>query len=310
MIRAVGLALMTALWPICAPGQVLDFPANATLELDEVTDPGALDVAIGPYVGGEVPLLTVEGVLTEQVWRIAAPGLTTLQILRRLRDQLGPAGYETVFECATEGCGGFDFRFRLAIAPPPEMHVDLGDFRYLAARDAAGADYLTLIVSRSALAGFVQLTHVGQQAQSAAIAAPTQPRLGSGPPVAIGDLGAALEAQGRVILSDLAFATGSAQLGVGPFASLDALASYLIERPERRVALVGHTDSEGSLDGNIALSRRRAGSVLERLVGEYGVPRRQLDAQGMGYLAPVAPNLTEAGREANRRVEVIIVSTE
>jgi outer membrane protein OmpA-like peptidoglycan-associated protein len=50
--------------------------------------------------------------------------------------------------------------------------------------------------------------------------------------------------------------------------------------------------------------------VLERLVTTYDIPRNQLDAQGMGYLSPVMTNLTEDGREANRRVEVIITSTQ
>jgi OOP family OmpA-OmpF porin len=50
--------------------------------------------------------------------------------------------------------------------------------------------------------------------------------------------------------------------------------------------------------------------VLERLVTTYDIPPHQLDAQGMGYLSPVASNLTEEGREVNRRVEVIITSTQ
>jgi OOP family OmpA-OmpF porin len=50
--------------------------------------------------------------------------------------------------------------------------------------------------------------------------------------------------------------------------------------------------------------------VLERLAGQYGVARSQLEAEGMGYLAPVATNLTPEGREVNRRVEVILLSTE
>ncbi|MDP5359491.1 MAG: OmpA family protein, partial [Paracoccaceae bacterium] len=94
------------------------------------------------------------------------------------------------------------------------------------------------------------------------------------------------------------------------YGSLRDLADYLLLHPDRTVALVGHTDSAGSLATNIALSKRRAGSVLERLVTVYGVARRQLEAEGMGYLAPVSSNLTEAGREANRRVEVIITSTQ
>jgi len=49
---------------------------------------------------------------------------------------------------------------------------------------------------------------------------------------------------------------------------------------------------------------------LERLVTDYGTARNQLDAQGMGYLSPIANNATEDGRDANRRVEVIITSTQ
>ena len=119
-----------------------------------------------------------------------------------------------------------------------------------------------------------------------------------------------LEQVGRAVLGDLSFETGSAQLAQGDYASLRALAEYLATTPSRTVALVGHTDSSGGLEANIALSKRRAASVLERLVSVYGADRAQLEAEGMGYLAPLSSNLTEAGRTANRRVEVIVTSTE
>jgi outer membrane protein OmpA-like peptidoglycan-associated protein len=64
------------------------------------------------------------------------------------------------------------------------------------------------------------------------------------------------------------------------------------------------------LNGNIALSKKRAEAVLETLVSDFNVPRAQMDAQGMGYLSPIASNLTAQGREANRRVEVIVTSTQ
>ena len=88
------------------------------------------------------------------------------------------------------------------------------------------------------------------------------------------------------------------------------LGAYLLANPDKTVALVGHTDAEGSLAGNIALSQRRAASVLERLVSVYGVPRSQMEAEGVGYLAPRLSNLTEEGRRKNRRVEVIMTSTQ
>jgi OOP family OmpA-OmpF porin len=74
--------------------------------------------------------------------------------------------------------------------------------------------------------------------------------------------------------------------------------------------LVGHTDATGGLEINISVSRRRAASVVERLVAAYNVPRAQIAAEGVGYLAPRATNLTDAGRTANRRVEAVLVGAE
>jgi len=155
----------------------------------------------------------------------------------------------------------------------------------------------------------VQVIRVGA-ADSGLVTRAEAPAVRAVSQVPTGDLAQQLESQGRYVLSDLAFETGSAQLGDAVFPSLQKLADYLVANPERTVALVGHTDSVGSLDGNIALSKRRAGSVLERLVTTYNIPRRQLEAEGMGYLAPVSTNLTEEGRTLNRRVEVIITSTQ
>ena len=70
--------------------------------------------------------------------------------------------------------------------------------------------------------------------------------------------------------------------------------------------LVGHTDMTGALDANIALSRRRAEAVRERLLRDHGLNRDRIDAQGAGWLAPRASNATKAGRAANRRVEVVV----
>lgn len=310
-LRAALLCFAFGLWPGLAVGQILDFPANATAVLEQAQDPGELTLALGPHDGSALPTQVQTGAASRAVWRIDAPGLTTLQIMERLQDQLLSQNWEVLYACHAPACGGFDFRFALDVADAPAMYVDLGDYRYLAARRAGaeGPEHLALLVSRSALLGFVQVDHIGPRA--AQIATTGQPRLTAPVPAAeVGTIGEALERDGHVILADLAFETGSATLGEGPYASLAALAEYLNARPDRQVALVGHTDSEGSLDGNIALSRRRAGSVLERLATAYGVPRQQLDAQGMGYLSPVAPNLTEEGREANRRVEVILLSTD
>jgi OOP family OmpA-OmpF porin len=276
-----------------------------------VTDVGRVDLPTGPTVDGWLPTVAREGQVTQQAWRIEAAQLTTLQILAPLRAQLVEDGWEILLDCATEACGGFDFRVAVDVMPPPEMFVNLGDFRWLSAQ--SGEEAVGIMVSRSDAAGFVQVTRVGPPQAGGTLGAVADPPLqgaGVGAPALPGDFAGTLETAGRVVLEDLAFETGSAQLAEGNFQSLQELAEYLAANPARRVALVGHTDAEGSLEANIALSKRRAGSVLERLVGDYGVPRQQVVAEGMGYLAPLVSNLTPEGREANRRVEVILLSTE
>ena len=96
-----------------------------------------------------------------------------------------------------------------------------------------------------------------------------------------------LEEAGHVVLADLNFATGASDLSEGAYASLDTLAAYLAADPARQVALVGHTDSEGALETNIALSQRRAASVRDRLVNTHGTAPGQVSAEGVGFLAAV-----------------------
>jgi OOP family OmpA-OmpF porin len=128
-------------------------------------------------------------------------------------------------------------------------------------------------------------------------------------PLPEGSIGNRLETQGHATLQDLVFKTGSSELGDESFASLADLAAYLNDQPTRKVTLVGHTDAEGALDPNVALSKRRATAVMQRLLRTYGVSRAQVAADGVGYLSPVASNLTADGRAQNRRVEVILNST-
>lgn len=307
MIRYFAIALM----PSLAGAVTLEMPANANLNVEVIEAATSYDLPLGPWSSTGIPTQAGSGELRQQAWRVDAQGLTTQQLIDPLREQLEDDGFRVVFSCQTEQCGGFDFRFGTSVVPAPDMHVDLGDFRFLSAtrRTEAGEELVSVLASRSGQAGYVQITRIGAP-QTEAPAQATAPSARAVRAEPTGDLAQELETLGRFILSDLEFETGSAQLGDGTFGTLDALADYLLSNPEITVALVGHTDSVGSLDGNIALSKRRAGSVLERLVSLYSIPRRQLEAEGMGYLAPVATNLTEDGREANRRVEVIMTSTE
>ncbi|MCO4843481.1 MAG: OmpA family protein [Yoonia sp.] len=310
MIRIITFCFVGLAGTI-AGAQSISFPSNAVLtrSIDSGLDSYAMP--IGPWSDGAIPTKIVEGQLTQQAWRILATGLTTLQIVRPLREQIRNDGFEIVFECQDRDCGGYDFRFGTIVMPPPDIQVNLGDFRYLAAQKngAEGPEILSVLASKSARAGYVQVTKIGPTGADIA-AADAAPVRGNALSTTVGDMATDLSTKGRSILNGLTFETGSSKLASEQFAALQDLADFLASQPNIAVALVGHTDSSGSLDGNIVLSKRRAGSVLERLVSDYGVTRRQLDAQGMGYLAPIASNMTQEGRDANRRVEVIITSTQ
>jgi len=81
-----------------------------------------------------------------------------------------------------------------------------------------------------------------------------------------------------------------------------------LSRPEMRIALVGHTDAVGALDTNIELSRARAQAVRDLLIETYGVEGDRMEAHGIGFLSPRAPNDSERSRDLNRRVEAVVIA--
>ncbi len=107
-----------------------------------------------------------------------------------------------------------------------------------------------------------------------------------------------------VMLQDVLFDVGRASLLPGAASRLDRLAAVMREHPERRVKVEGFTDNTGSPASNLELSRERAESVKEALIAR-GVASDRIDVQGYGETLPVASNQTAAGRQQNRRVEVV-----
>lgn len=314
-IRAIILATIAVLTPLSAMAQLLEMPGGAIRSGAQQEQLSSYRLPIGPWKNGQIQAIWAEGEVTQEAWHLQGEGMTTLQILAPMRQQLEDDGYDILFECNAETCGGFDFRYATDVLPEPAMHIDLGDYRFLSAQrmGAEQPEYISLMVSRSALRGFVQITRVGSQMGDATTlngASSKNPETVAASSALTVPLDIALEKKGRAVLDDLNFATGSSQLEQGNYPSLEALATYLLEHPDRSVVLVGHTDAEGALEGNIALSRKRAQAVMQRLIDVFAVPVSQIMAQGVGYLAPMASNLTDDGRTKNRRVEVILTSTQ
>lgn len=108
-------------------------------------------------------------------------------------------------------------------------------------------------------------------------------------------------------LGDVLFATGKAELMSGAQRTIDQLADFLNKYPTKNVSVEGHTDSVGNEDYNLMLSQRRAESVRFAIIAR-GISSNRITAKGLGELYPVASNDTPAGRQQNRRVEILIIS--
>lgn len=293
---------------------MLDMPVPATVIGGWAESPSSLRLPIGPYEAGKMAMREATGAVSQRAYRMDGQRLTTLQLLTPLLDQLKAAGYRTLYQCETNACGGFDFRYGMDVLPEPQMHVDLGDFRYVAAERTGkdGPDLIALLVSRSADQGFVQVTSIAASpADAPATIVPpvTEPAAAPAPPAPQSDFGQTLLSLGAVALDDLVFDTGSAALEDKDYASLTALAAWMTANPGRHVTLVGHTDASGGLAANVGLSKQRAQSVRAALIAKYGADGALIDAQGAGYLSPRASNETPDGRAKNRRVEVMLTPT-
>jgi len=108
-------------------------------------------------------------------------------------------------------------------------------------------------------------------------------------------------------IGDVLFATAKANLNASAQLSMDKIADFLKKNQNRNLLVEGHTDSVGSDDYNQGLSEQRAASVRLALINR-GIAAERIVTIGYGKKYPLAGNETAAGRQQNRRVEVIILN--
>ncbi len=118
-------------------------------------------------------------------------------------------------------------------------------------------------------------------------------------------LGDGIDKNGYVIVEGIYFDTDKTTVKPESRPALEAVAKLLASRVTMRLYVVGHTDSQGSLSHNIALSAGRAKAVVASLVRDYGIASDRLDGQGVGPLAPQSSNTSDGGRARNRRVALV-----
>ncbi len=110
--------------------------------------------------------------------------------------------------------------------------------------------------------------------------------------------------------SGVYFDTNKYNINAASQATLDKLTNVLREYPDTNVLVVGHTDSTGSEEYNMTLSKQRAQSVTNYFTNVKGLSSSRFTTNWYGEQTPVADNSTAAGRAQNRRVNVVIVPNE
>lgn len=106
-----------------------------------------------------------------------------------------------------------------------------------------------------------------------------------------------------VMPGNITFASGSSDISSSFYPTLNSLVKVFQEFDKNGVEIIGHTDSTGSNDLNMRLSRERAQSVASYLASN-GVSSARISAMGVGSSQPIASNDTADGRAQNRRVEI------
>lgn len=104
---------------------------------------------------------------------------------------------------------------------------------------------------------------------------------------------------------NILFVTGSAKLQKSSFKGLDEVAKILQENPEMELSIDGHTDNVGKDEMNQTLSENRAAAVKNYFISK-GISESRITSAGHGETMPVADNKTAAGRQKNRRVELVL----
>lgn len=286
------------------------------------TDPDAADESNNNVFQFE-PAVTLEGARTRLVY-LLPPGRSPLEALRGYEQTLLAAGARKAFECSASACGGSADRSSaggggdqsiamklwpasritdpnftnahcaqaMAINDQRFASFQIPDKAYVLVHAFTGANDLYCEAFGNRTIVIVDVLEVNAREQKMVT-------------VSAAEMGTAIAQTGRVALYGILFDTGSSVMKPESRPALEQIAHLLGQQSSLRLHVVGHTDNQGSLESNFALSRARAHSVSAALVAEFAIDAARLSANGVSSLAPVASNADDAGRAKNRRVELV-----
>ena len=256
---------------------------------------------------GEPTEQTVEGKTTTIIYELVGQQ-SALEVFRNYQQALGRAGLKTLLSCFNETCGN-----ELAIAlfrdtdkeplyrsmKYDSINSETADFGYVSATGTANGAPLAASV-------FVGRIRTGDRVYVGLDIVEGEAMKTDQVVVDLNKLTKDLREQGKVILSGIYFDTDKDVVKPESDQALKVISDYLKKNPQQSFYVVGHSDTAGSYEHNVDLSRRRAQAVVTALTSKYSVAKARLNAVGIGPVAPAGTNANDAGRARNRRVELVL----
>ncbi len=266
---------------------------------------------------GSTDVVALEGRVT-RLFYLAPAGKSVLEVQRNYEQALERAGASRRDSCA-ESCGNRIFKpLREQPANPQLPKASLegwSPITLLQQWQETGSErywYGTLTASGTTLHVAVLSAKPGTIALAnkfvATVVEIVEPKAMDGGKVTVdaAALAKGLQAEGKVALYGLFFDTGKSIIKPESKSQLDEMARVLQSNAAAKVFIVGHTDNQGALDANLALSKARAQAVVDALTNGYKIDGKRLSASGVANFAPLASNANENGRARNRRVEMVL----
>lgn len=287
-----------------------------TRSYDEFDFP--LSPVFGKEMGAKAEAATVkhaEGKYVRAVYREPVDR-SPLEIMRNYQDNIKSLNGKILWECSAAACdsypnntpnGGFLVgSFLINNGHPVASYTIVGptDVRYFVGMiPGLGAQGATYISVAAFIEGYDDINHgrtmalvdvVQERPMDRNMVIVTAERMD-------GDIGA----QGHVSLYGIMFDFNRADIKPESEPTLAEIAKLLTKEQGLKLLVVGHTDNVGGFDYNVGLSQRRATAVVTVLSSRYHIAASRLRAGGVGMMAPIATNDSDAGRAKNRRVELV-----
>ena len=287
--------------------------ANSYIEQYSSTDFDEMDLATGPMVAGQTrpPVKTVEGKITTIIYETNTNTESVLKVFKNYTHSLSRAGFKNIYTCSNGACGPDFIKQLITTTPrsaqyrgidPFNTNERLSNFRYWSGTLTKDNKlvYASLIVKTKTFSKYpVEIALDIIESKSMELDLVT---------IDVNSLTESINTTGKAVLKGIYFDHDQAVVKPESSASMKIIAEYLKREPAANVYIVGHTDNTGADSHNIGLSKRRAEAVVSKLIQEYGIKNNRLHAHGVGPVAPVTTNSTDAGRAENRRVEIVLMS--